>query len=130
MLVILVASAGLAGLTYILVPPKNYEADPLYRAYSDVGSIEGEILWVDAREEEAFVEQHWPGAILLNEDGFEDQIPAFLEVWNPDMTVLVYCELEGCDRSLAVANLLRDDFQIDNVFVLRGGWTELRPLMP
>jgi rhodanese-related sulfurtransferase len=126
-ILILGASALLAGLTYWISPPLNYEEHPLFRSWETVQGWEDEIIWVDARERDAYEEAHWPGAILLNEDEFELLIPGLLEVWNPDARVLVYCEVEGCDRSLAVTQRLREEFQMENVFVLQGGWEVLNP---
>jgi len=38
------------------------------------------------------------------------------------MRVVVYCNSQRCDASREVAVRLRHELQIDNVFVLQGGW--------
>lgn len=80
------------------------------------------ILWVDARSVEDFETDHVPGAILLNEDIWDDGMGAFLDHWSPETTVVVYCSSDGCQASKHVARRLREEMQIDNIYYLEGGW--------
>src|SRR5687768_16750153 len=57
------------------------------------------VLWVDARSRPRFEAAHIEGAVLLNEDDWETLIPAFLDAWDPDKTVVVYCDGGKCDAS-------------------------------
>lgn len=79
-------------------------------------------LWVDARPEEEFEREHVPGAVLLNEDRFNELLPRMLENWSPDRTVVVYCSSQSCNASRDVARRLRKEAQLQNVLVLEGGW--------
>lgn len=79
-------------------------------------------LWVDARPEEEFDREHVPGAILLNEDRWNQLLPAMLAAWSPEKRVVVYCSAEGCGASREVAHRLRKEAGLANVFVLEGGW--------
>jgi rhodanese-related sulfurtransferase len=79
-------------------------------------------IWIDARPEEEFAQDHIPGATLLNEDRWNELLPQMLAVWSPEKRVVVYCSSESCGSSREVARRLRNDAQLKNVFVLEGGW--------
>jgi len=81
-------------------------------------------IWVDARPDDEFAHEHVPGAILLNEDRWNDLVGPFLATWSPDKKVVVYCSSQSCNASREVARRLRDEAQLKNVFVLEGGWEE------
>ena len=81
-------------------------------------------IWVDARPDEEFARDHVPGAILLNEDRWDDLIGPFLAMWAPDKKVIVYCSTQSCNASREVARRLREEAQLKNIFVLEGGWEE------
>ncbi len=78
--------------------------------------------WIDARPEEEFNQRHVPGALLLNEDRWNELLPAVLEKWSPQKPMIVYCSSNGCGASREVARRLRTEAQLKNVFVLEGGW--------
>lgn len=82
------------------------------------------VLWVDARPEEEFEKAHVPGALSLNEDRFAELLPLVLAAWSPERKIVVYCSRKSCGASHAVAERLRNDAQLKNVYVLPGGWEE------
>jgi rhodanese-related sulfurtransferase len=81
-------------------------------------------IWVDARPDVEFERDHIPGAVLLNEDRWNELLPQFLATWSPEKHVVVYCSSQSCNASREVARRLRDEAQLKNVFVLQGGWEE------
>jgi rhodanese-related sulfurtransferase len=81
-------------------------------------------LWIDARPEEEFARGHVPGAMRLNEDEWNTLLPALLTVWSPERKLVVYCSQQSCSASHAVAERLRNEAELKNVFVLDGGWEE------
>jgi rhodanese-related sulfurtransferase len=81
-------------------------------------------LWVDARPDDEFARDHVPGAFSLNEDRWNELLPQFLPNWSPDKKVVVYCSAQSCNAARDVAKRLRDEAQLENVFVLQGGWEE------
>jgi rhodanese-related sulfurtransferase len=86
-------------------------------------------IWADARPEHDFEHNHIPGAILLNEDRWDELLPQLLGIWSPGKKVVVYCSTESCNLAIEVAQRLRNEVQLkDNgneaVFVLEGGWEE------
>jgi rhodanese-related sulfurtransferase len=84
-----------------------------------------DVLWIDARSEEAFLRGHVAGAILLNEDNWSQAIAEMLAQWQLGQTVIVYCGSRECRASHAVAERLRGkEYGLENVFVLKGGWDE------
>lgn len=80
------------------------------------------VLWVDARPRAEFENAHIPGAVLLNEDEWERLIDGFLDSWNRDSRVVIYCSSASCDASRGVAERLKSEARIQNVYVLKGGW--------
>ncbi|PYK74538.1 MAG: rhodanese [Verrucomicrobia bacterium] len=80
------------------------------------------VTWVDARPAEEFEHDHIPGAILLNEDSWNELLPQFLEQWSPEKRVVVYCSAQSCNAAAEVARRLRQEAGLNNVFVLQGGW--------
>ena len=85
-----------------------------------VGRWTERVLLVDARGEAAYRRGHLPGAILLNEDHWDDLLPEFLAQWQPGRPVVVYCDLK-CGASHEVARRLRRELALENLFVLKDG---------
>lgn len=80
------------------------------------------VMWVDARPDDQFQQQHIPGAILLNEDRWSELLPPMLNAWSPDKRTVVYCSTQTCALSHQVARRLRAEAGLTNVFILHGGW--------
>ncbi len=80
------------------------------------------VLWLDARPDAQFSQDHIPGALSLNEDRWNELLPLALAAWSPEKRMIVYCSSQSCDASREVAERLRKEAQLKNVFVLRGGW--------
>jgi len=83
----------------------------------------GEVLWIDARPQEQFDAGHAPGALLLNEQKFEEQLVGHLDALQTNQKPLViYCSAAKCNASRQVLERLKQTLPIDNAFVLKGGW--------
>jgi rhodanese-related sulfurtransferase len=80
----------------------------------------GAVLWVDAREESLFKEQHVPGAINLNQNNWERELAKLFEQFAPGQTVVVYCSA-ACQESERIATRIRE-LGIEPVLVLDGGF--------
>ena len=80
------------------------------------------VIWIDARPDDEFARDHVPGAISLNEDRWNELLPQFLAAWSPGKKVVVYCSAQSCDLAREVAERLRKEAQLPDVFVLDGGW--------
>jgi rhodanese-related sulfurtransferase len=80
------------------------------------------VLWVDARSASAYGKQHIPGAVSLNESEWERLLPEFLEAWRPGGRVVVYCDSRACNASDEVARRIKRDLNLEEIFVLKGGW--------
>ena len=81
-------------------------------------------VWVDARPDDEFSKDHVPGALSLNEDRWNELLQQFLPKWSPDKKVVVYCSAQSCNTAREVAKRLRDEAELKDVFVLKGGWEE------
>ena len=88
---------------------------------TDIARWKDKPLWVDARSKTSFEKDHIPGAVLLNEDQWDELLPGVLTAWWPGQSIVVYCDDKLCDSSNAVAKRLRET-GLGPVFVLKGGW--------
>ncbi len=78
-------------------------------------------FWIDARSAAHFQNRHIPGALPLNEDAWDELLPAVLQAWPSRQPAIVYCDSRECEASGDVAKRLRE-FGVAPVFVLQGGW--------
>ncbi|MFN0077779.1 MAG: rhodanese-like domain-containing protein [Prosthecobacter sp.] len=84
---------------------------------------QGDVLWIDARIQEQFDAAHIPGALLLNEQGFDQQLFNYLDTLQANTKpIIVYCSAAKCDASRHVLERLKQTLPIENAFVLKGGW--------
>ena len=82
-------------------------------------------IWVDARPDDQFNQEHIPGAVSLNEDHWNDQVGPFVQTtWTPGKKIVVYCSSQSCNLALDVADRLRKEANLPDVYVLEGGWEE------
>ena len=79
-------------------------------------------IWVDARPDNEFEQDHVPGAIPLNEDRWNELLPTLLARWSLENKIVVYCSSQSCNASREVARRLRNEAGLKEVFVLQGGW--------
>ncbi|MCE9611012.1 MAG: rhodanese-like domain-containing protein [Chthoniobacter sp.] len=82
------------------------------------------VQWVDARSRAKYERTHLPGALLLNEDEWDTLVKPFIDEWDSDKTLVVYCDGGTCDASHAVAARIRKELSIPDVYVLKGGFAE------
>ena len=88
---------------------------------------QGGVLFVDARDEQAYHAGHIPGAYLLDWFHPENYLGTVLPLCNVAQQVVVYCNSGDCELSQSTAMLLRDS-QVakEKLFVYAGGigeWT-------
>jgi rhodanese-related sulfurtransferase len=83
-------------------------------------------LWVDARPDDQFERGHYPNALSLNEDHWDTQLPNVLMAWSEQKKIVVYCSTQSCSTSRQIAERLRKQANLKNVFVLEGGWEALQ----
>ncbi len=91
---------------------------------ADVLASGEDVLWLDARGNKDFLAGHIPGAMQLNEDNWDELFMEFLQSgrWTPGKRIVVYCGSSGCHASHSVAEKLRKNAGIPNVWVLKHGW--------
>jgi rhodanese-related sulfurtransferase len=85
-------------------------------------SLNGPVLWVDAREAADYAAGHIPGAVHVSESDWEAGLAAFFGAWDPAQIVVVYCGGAACQASRAVRDRLLRDFPDASVFYLAGGY--------
>lgn len=82
----------------------------------------GPLLWIDARSADEYARGHLPEAVPLNLAEWDRQIGPLLARWQPGARVVIYCDDRACGTSRRVATRLREEYQLDDVWILHGGW--------
>ncbi|MHA3774350.1 rhodanese-like domain-containing protein [Verrucomicrobiota bacterium sgz303538] len=124
-LLILLAVALIPALVSGAIQLKWKKDEPLApgEVRADTARMWGEkVMWVDARPRARYDAGHIGGAVLLNEDEWDALVPHFLDDWEPEKAVVVYCDGGGCEASHSVAERLKRELQIPIVYVLKGGY--------
>ncbi len=88
------------------------------------------VLWIDARNADVHHSDHIPGSINLSLPAWERQLMNFVEAWDPDQPIIVYCDSARCGAALSVAERLVREFEATNVFYLTGGWEAWKQSQP
>lgn len=130
MLAVATVGAALTKVFHPKAPALYLQNEPLKEDEVTLDLVEaqweGEVIWIDARSAEEYAEAHHPGALLLNEEGWNDQLWEHHEVIQEGTRpIVVYCATHACDASRRVARRLRENMGLGDVWVLRGGWDAL-----
>ena len=92
---------------------------------------QADVLWIDARSEERYKAAHIPGALLLNEQSFDQQLFDLIETLQSNTKpVIVYCDAQKCEASKKVRSALTERVGLSNVWVLHGGWPAWQAAQP
>ena len=129
-----VLAAVCAVLTYAFHPgaPALYlRNEPLAQQEVTAERIEaewsGEVLWIDARPRAEYEEAHIPGALLLNEEEWNDLLWEHQDaLFAAEKPIVVYCGARSCKASKKVVERLRESTPLEEVYFLRGGWEATR----
>jgi rhodanese-related sulfurtransferase len=127
-MVILSLLAAVCGLLHGLVTgfPDLEEPPDEWGMKVDTALALDRVLWVDTRAAEAYAREHFPGAIHLSHDNWDEGLSGILMEWDPGTSVVVYCDGDGCESSRVMAEQLRTELGDDAVFWLAGGWPSLK----
>jgi 3-mercaptopyruvate sulfurtransferase SseA len=83
----------------------------------------GDVIWLDARPRDQFEAGHIPGARILNEQEFDNQLLEMLDtLQTTTKTVVIYCGGQKCEASRHVREKLLTMVPVENCFILKGGW--------
>lgn len=131
-LILLSAVAAWAALRWHPRAPALYQVqEPLREDEVTMKIIQerwhGDVLWIDARPQDMFDAQHVPGALLLNEQAFEQQLFTYLDVLQKNTKpIIIYCSAAKCDASRRILERLKQTLPVENAHVLKGGWAAWR----
>jgi rhodanese-related sulfurtransferase len=82
-----------------------------------------DVLWIDARGEDAYQQGHIGDAIRLSPDNWDDGILELMDAWlGQPRPIVVYCGSAGCGSSKRVAERLREALASAEIYTLHGGW--------
>jgi rhodanese-related sulfurtransferase len=135
-IILLLLSAAAGALTAIFHPRAPVyrgaaERSPLAISMAELTALPGDsVLWIDARTAAEHAAGHVPGAILANENDWEAGFERIMMAWQPEQTLVVYCDEAACHSSEAVAQRLRHEMAIESVFFLEGGWGAWKEAQP
>lgn len=122
-LLLLIAVVPAAPTWWRVHAGKGVEArDPWSMRVDRARELRNGMLWIDARAADRFAAGHIPGAKPLELAEWNRQLPGIVGAWRPGLTVVVYCDAQGCDASREVATRLRRNLHLPQVFFLEGGW--------
>lgn len=80
-------------------------------------------IWVDARSTEAWKSDAQAGALHLNSNNWEAQLPKLAQRWLETASpIVVYCQSAQCQSSQQIAALLREHLPEAEIYSLQGGW--------
>lgn len=129
---LLLGLAAIGALAFArLKPPPSAEVAQEITIEEVSSKLAGEkILWIDARPAAVFAERHFPGAVWLADEKWEEGLPQFVEAWMPGQPIVVYCSSTQCGSSRSVARRLVREFEATRVYYLHGGWDVLQSLKP
>jgi len=122
LILIALVCGGVAYFAHPLAP--SFGLDELSITLEDARS-KPDALWIDARSDDDFARAHLEGAISLNEERWEELLVGFLDRWSPSAATVVYCSSQACLRSHEVAERLREELGVEDIFALEGGWETL-----
>jgi rhodanese-related sulfurtransferase len=94
-----------------------FPADKRKTDRQDISSW-SDVLWIDTGSRVEYRESHIPGAIILNEDEWNNQIESVINRWTPQTRIVVYCH-QDC-RSYHVAQRLRE-YGLENIYIIVPG---------
>jgi rhodanese-related sulfurtransferase len=84
-----------------------------------------DLIWLDAREHEAYASNHIPDAIWFDPNDFEAGLLKLMDAWLADpRPIVVYCSSQSCQTSYMIAEELRDALPNAEIYSLKGGWDE------
>lgn len=100
--------------------------DDVKRLFRDPRREQGLILFLDARDDDAYEAGHIPGAYQIDNFHPEKNLGAVLPLCQTAEQIVIYCNGGDCEDSLHVAMLLGNDAGVPKakLFVYAGGTTE------
>ncbi|UCG32961.1 MAG: rhodanese-like domain-containing protein [Phycisphaerales bacterium] len=100
--------------------------DFVYSSWVAAQQGEAAIVFLDARDEDGYVDDHVPGAVLVNHYRQAKYLPAVMPRLMNAETIFVYCSGGDCEDSRFLASSLIYDHGLssDTVFVYEGGIEE------
>jgi rhodanese-related sulfurtransferase len=133
-LVFLAAAAAMATYHWHPRAPALYAIqEPLREDEVDVVEVQkrwaGQVIWLDARPRDQFEVEHIPGALILNEQEFDQQLLEILDtLQTATKPVVIYCGGQKCEASRHVREKLMSVVALDECYVLKGGWPAWKAL--
>lgn len=124
---LLIAGLTLTGAAYSLV--SGLSPLPWVEPELAAGEIrladarELDVIWLDARAEEAFAEDHIPGALFFDAADWDAGLVSLMDAWLArPRPIVVYCASESCGTSRRIAERLRAALPDAEIYSLKGGW--------
>jgi len=81
------------------------------------------VLLIDARNCAAYEHDHIPGALWLGARPEDGGMVTVARAWQPGARLVVYCDSLRCDSAQSAARRLRRELGLNDIVVLKGGWS-------
>lgn len=97
--------------------------DFVFQQHAAMPDNPGFIVFVDARDEGAFNEEHIPGALLVDYWKLGRYLPEVLPQLGSAGVIIIYCSGGDCEdsRLLATSLIIDQDLSADSIYVYEGG---------
>ncbi len=118
-------AAVLAGASIVWRRDFPVWSDARAISYDQAIALGQQAIWIDARPDEHYRKGHAPDAINLTERAWDAGMERFLSAWQPEQTIVIYCDSGGCRTGYHVAAHVERDLGVQTR-VLTGGWGEIQ----
>jgi rhodanese-related sulfurtransferase len=100
--------------------------DEVSKLFSDPRAKEGQIIFVDARNDHEYQKGHIPGALQFDHFRYADYLVPVLTACQTAEQVIVYCNGGKCTDSEYASLMLRDQGNVPGakIFIYTGGTTD------
>ena len=101
------------------------QSNEVFQLYNDPRRVQELIVFIDARDDNAYAAGHIPGAYQFNRYYPDKYVGTMLQVCNPAQQIVVYCNGGHCEDSEFAALMLAEwGVPKDKLSVFGGGITE------
>jgi rhodanese-related sulfurtransferase len=101
------------------------DSNQVAKAFANPGREQGQMIFVDARDDDHYQAGHIPGAYQLDHYHPENYLAVVLPVCQVAETIIVYCKGGSCEDSEQTAIFLRDaGLPRERLYVYAGGFDE------
>ena len=125
---LLIAAAILIALLNFLLNANRPEigSRPDEITFEEYAKFSNEHILVDARSGEEFAQGSVDTALNLSPENFDEGLGKLLDSYSPEKIIIIFCDSSACDTSRNIAERLRNECGLKNIFIFKDDWRKLR----